>query len=324
MWKIPIPSARRYRHACIAVLVTAFSLALVDRGEAQTERLSCEDLLTEAFFLKASRDDVMRCVTADIINERDTNGKGNTALHLAATYTADTSMILQILRLKADTSIRQIDRLTPLHMVAAYGANGTAVSALIVFGADLDERVTSNKTYAPWKGRPFSTWGTSALHLAASRPEAADIVVALLAGGATVDPWDYPKGRTPLHLAAKVPENSAIVDMLIKMGADVNATDTAKDTPLHLAALDANSDLQVIRRLLAAGSDADAVNDRGQTPLQFAAARAKDPEVVMALFDATSDPCSKDEDNRTAWSNIGFNETLKNSPPFWALRQACP
>ncbi len=58
MWKKSIPSVRWYRHACIAVLATAFCLSSADLGEAQTERLSCDDLLTEAFFLKASRADV--------------------------------------------------------------------------------------------------------------------------------------------------------------------------------------------------------------------------------------------------------------------------
>ena len=209
-------------------------------------------------------------------------------------------------------------------MAAAFGTNGAAISALVIFGAELDERVTSHTTYAPWKGLPFSTWGTTPLHLAAARPEAVDVVAALLVGGATVSPWDYPKARTPLHLAAEIPGNFDIVDLLIRKGADVNPTDTSGDTPLHLAAaVRENSDALIIERLLRAGADADAVNDSGITPLQYAAARAIDPRVVTALFDMSSKPCVKDKEGRTAWSNIGFNEALKNTTPFWLLRQAC-
>jgi ankyrin repeat protein len=114
--------------------------------------------------------------------------------------------------------------------------------------------------------------GMTALHWAA-RGGQADIVTALLEGGANVKAVTRLGGYTPLHLAAQE-GHGAIVRALLAKGAEAGAVTTTGVVPLHFAAAAGNVD--VISALLDKGADPNAKEPQwGQTPLMFAAAAGR-------------------------------------------------
>jgi ankyrin repeat protein len=128
--------------------------------------------------------------------------------------------------------------------------------------------------------------GSTALHDAAEVGDV-ELVRALLAAGADVDPTTRLGAYTPLHLAA-AGARSDVVRELLDAGADPNATtETGDVVALHFAA--AAGDVASIRALLDAGADVNLRESaRGQTPLIFAASRGR-VDAVRALIDAGAD-----------------------------------
>jgi uncharacterized protein len=122
--------------------------------------------------------------------------------------------------------------------------------------------------------------GVTALHWAA-RGADAEMVKALVAGGANASARTELGAFTPLHLAA---ERGAapIVRALLAAGAPVDARSSTGATPLMLAA--ASGDSVTITALVDAGANVNAEEtDRLQTPLVFAAASDRLDAVKLLL-----------------------------------------
>ena len=119
--------------------------------------------------------------------------------------------------------------------------------------------------------------GTTALHWAVHRNDAAMVDVLLEAGATPTLQNRY--GFPPLHFSA-VNGNPAILERLLAQGADPDTTVPGGETALMTASR--TGDPAVIAALLAAGADANAVNDAGQTALMWAAA-ANNADAVTAL-----------------------------------------
>jgi ankyrin repeat protein len=127
--------------------------------------------------------------------------------------------------------------------------------------------------------------GMTGLHWAA-RGGQADVVTALLEGGANVKAVTRLGGYTPLHLAAQE-GHGAIVRALLAKGAEAGAVTTTGVVPLHFAAAAGNVD--VISALLDKGADPNAKEPQwGQTPLMFAAAAGR-TEAVKRLATGGAD-----------------------------------
>ncbi len=125
-------------------------------------------------------------------------------------------------------------------------------------------------------------------------------------------------GWTPLHLAARKNLNTAIIAGLVAAGADPKATENSGETPLHKAARNNNS--AVIDALLEAGADINAQDLFGETPLHEAAAYTTTLAVIIALLKAGADPSVKSKEDKTPWDHAQHNEAIKNSAPYWRLK----
>ena len=108
--------------------------------------------------------------------------------------------------------------------------------------------------------------GMTALHIAAEAG-AVDRVVALLAGGASVNSGDA-FGWAPLHFAASN-GHVACVRALVDGGASVDAREAVRWTPLHMAAM--NGRAESVRALVELGAYERAVNDFGLSAAHVAA-----------------------------------------------------
>lgn len=126
--------------------------------------------------------------------------------------------------------------------------------------------------------------GTSALHWAAHRDDAA-MVDALIAAGANVNAVNH-YAVMPLALAAEN-GNAAVIGRLLTAGANANAATFGGETVLHTAARTGKVD--AVQVLLSHGAAVDARESfRGQTPLMWAAAEGN-RDVLDALIKAGAD-----------------------------------
>jgi len=140
---------------------------------------------------------------------------------------------------------------------AAMRGDAAKVKALIAQRADVNQAQGDGMTGLHW----------------AARGGQADVVTALLEGGANVKAVTRLGGYTPLHLAAQE-GHVAIVRALLAKGAEAGAVTTTGVVPLHFAAAAGNAD--VISALLDRGADPNAKEPQwGQTPIMFAAAAGR-------------------------------------------------
>ena len=147
------------------------------------------------------------------------------------------------------------EHITPF-WTAIYGRQLPLVQLLLKYHADPDDAQTDGQ---PVIFRVLSE---------------TNILAALLAAGAKVDPTD-PAGnqRTPLWYAANG-NNVAAVDILLKHGANPNASDQDGSTPLSAAAC-RSADSGIFELLLAHQADPNVRNHDGLTPLSYVKANGK-------------------------------------------------
>lgn len=283
-----------------------FILLVLAAGAASAQ--NCEGFLSANFFQNHANDIILDCAGREGLDSRAEDG--STALHFAAAY-GDAALVRTLLVSGADLALLDRAGLTPLDAAVVHSTDAAVVASLLAWGAPADAN---------------NSWGrdraTTPLMRAAARPEAIDILAALLAAGA--DPhWRDDEGNTALHWALRTPAGGEAARLLLRRGA---AADTASDdgtTPLHVAA-SYSSDPQLADILVDAGASADAEGPEGVTPLMLAATYATEPSFFDELLYAAEEPCKADENTRTARLLAEANPALRNSEPYWRLNQLCP
>lgn len=214
------------------------------------------------------------------------NTQGRTLLHLAATApkpscykegrcTEPTPMDL-LVDVRGDPDVRDVDGLTPLHVVA----DNKAAEALLGARADPDVRTPG---------------GRSALHsLVVRRPRVAEVLVH---GGADVNARDF-RGITPLHLCP----DASLAKSLIEQSADPDVADDDGKTAIHWCAAEHSNLVSV---LIASGAGASRRDSGGDTALHSCPA----PEVVALLLAHRADVDIENKDDRTALFSCAVNSS---------------
>lgn len=307
-----------------AVVLLAACLA----RPAVAQGAGCEGFLTEAFFRSTPPARVLTCVMEGArVEARDDDG--NTVLHLAAAYAPDAAVTRVLLQVGADVTLRNAANRTPMHMAAAHSMDPAQIVTLAVWGAEVDKGTADDDCW-------LVECTTSPLHLAARRPEAVEVVTALLAAGADPnihagkDLADISGELTedrylpPLHLATRH-AGVETVATLLQGGAKVDATDNGrrKRTALHYAAARKDGGRKIVQALLDAGASADAADFEENTPLMLAASRSSDPNVFARLLDAADEPCSKNATGITALMYHNENTALEQGDVYWGLHDRC-
>ena len=168
------------------------------------------------------------------------------------------------------------DHGTSLLMVAAAGGSMRVIEFLLSRGVSA---ATANED------------GKTALHFAASHPDAFG---ALVAAGAELAAQDK-DGRTAVHETAV---HGWVDDVAVKAQAfDVSSPDLNGRTPLHDAA--AHVQLGAIVKLLELGAPISRPDKAGVTPLHLAASHAAGSEAVRLLMQRGAVPSAKDGSNTT-------------------------
>ncbi len=149
--------------------------------------------------------------------------------------------------------------------------------------------------------------GTTALHWAVQRDDAAMVELLLRAGADARAANRY--GVQPLPIAA-VNGNAAILALLIEAGADPNAGLSPDEAPLMTAARTGKVD--ALKVLIAHGTNVEARDSRGQTALMWAAAR-DNGAAVRLLIEAGAD--TKVRTSNPPRGGRGSEMSVFNSPP---------
>lgn len=262
---------------------------------------------------------LIQCVSdRAFLEERDDHFR--TPLHLAIEARRDLAVLDAIRRTAGDDWADFRKRLddkgrTALHLAARSGS-ADAVRWLIAWGAEVDALFNGKWHY--WSVLPWVS-GVSPLHLAVGRPDAPEIVSALLAGGA--DPEQLRMVRSndgaqdywPVSLfAARYAQDTRTLVALAARPGALTAEAGNGSTALHIAAAWDRSP-EILQFLIEQGLSPDEKNDEGRLPLHFAANRATRPETVTLLFNATSDPCVADDQGLTPLDYLLMNPELADN-----------
>ncbi|MEO7720043.1 MAG: ankyrin repeat domain-containing protein [Capsulimonas sp.] len=159
----------------------------------------------------------------------------------------------RILRDNPDLAHERYSGLTLLHAASAAG-NLALVAELLKLGVDANIQDEGGHT-------PLYRAGNECAG-------SADIVRALIHGGANVDACDGTKRCTALHMAARR-GNVEAAEALVECGANIEARDSYGDTPLRRAVNCGKTTVAAL--LLAKGADPLSMGSKGLTP--FSAAR---------------------------------------------------
>ncbi len=235
---------------------------------------------------------------------------GSTALHHAAAY-ATPAIMKMLLDAGADVEAGNRFGQKPLHWAFA---NREQVSLLLERGANVNGQAHDGRT---------------ALYLAASQHNSADVLELLLAKGA--DPnLATTNGRTPLMAAsaggevammrklidrkanvnvssgtgsvalmdAAASRSSVAVTLLLAHGADANAKTKRNQTALAMAATFGSED--IARMLVERGADVNVLDERGYSPLMYAAySEAQPAGIVKMLLAKGAETNIKGEEDET-------------------------
>lgn len=231
---------------------------------------------------------------------------GETPLHLAAEL-GDGILAAALLEALADVNAVDGRGRTALHIAAESPGRFAVVEALLAAGADVDHRGATGETplhsaMSGNRGR-FDLTSVFVLDPLAPRPPwqppENPAVAALVGAGADLDARG-PAGETALHRAAAQGQAHHVA-VLLDGGAAVDARNEGGATPLHLAATARND--AAVMALVAAGADIDAQNDSGETPLHLAT-RSYRPRVADRLLELGADPGVRNSGGRAAGSPV--------------------
>ncbi|MEZ0226560.1 MAG: ankyrin repeat domain-containing protein [Alphaproteobacteria bacterium] len=201
----------------------------------------------------------------------------------SALYGGAITTVRELVRLGADTAIKDKSGRTPLHIAAWVGSldlvryfmeevlpsenapdtfSGALYDAVFYEHVKVAQYLLASGKADP--NRPTAS-GETVLNTAILQSEPAVVAALLEAGADPVRPDK--KGRTPLLLAVGR-KNLPLAKLLVTHGADVNAICTEGGTSLFDAV--ANDDREMVEFLLASGANPMARNKEDLTPCQFA------------------------------------------------------
>ena len=207
---------------------------------------------------------------AEGINLRTKSTK-RTPLHEAA-GNGHAAIVRLLLDHGADPSIPSAEQRTALH-VASFGGSLATVEALLDHGGS---RWASLVTDAAPESR--DVYAKTPLHYAAEcRADAAPIIKAMVAAGASLTARNRDDQGTPLHVAA-IRGNAEAVRALLEADHDrsvLNAPQGDGSTPLMLACWGGH--LDVVRLLIERGANVNATG-RGNTTALIALVKSLDPD----------------------------------------------
>ncbi|XP_033751574.1 palmitoyltransferase ZDHHC17-like [Pecten maximus] len=153
----------------------------------------------------------------------------STPLHWA-TRQGHLKMVVQLMSLGADPTLRDGEGCSCIHLAAQFG-HTAIVAYLIAKGNDVDM---------------VDQHGMTALMYASYRIFAYDPVRMLLTFGASLDKTDKIQGNSPLHFACQS-ANTVVIKTLINAGANLDALNAKRQTPIDLAAMHKHT--AVVKRL---------------------------------------------------------------------------
>ena len=294
-----------------------------DRGQLPNPA-DCENWNTVSFTRAAPVPVFAECLASDReVDERD--GAGDTPLHLAVSEWEE-EVAVMLLEAGADPNARNLQGLSPLHLVAAELRADTVLAALLLAsGADPNERDNGGRTPLHRAVTHPDTGIVMLLLRAGAELEARDnqgltplpwamnaaratgpAIEALLAAGADVRVFDQ-NGETPLHRAVDL-QDRQLVARLLELGADPNAAGWGGRTALHIAGW---GPAPVLQELLAAGADVRARTLDGQSPLH-SAATARDLAGLPALLAAGADVNARDNNGETPLHRAARSRAVPN------------
>ncbi|GMO11564.1 MAG: hypothetical protein Ta2A_20310 [Treponemataceae bacterium] len=238
------------------------------------------------------------------INTQDVYGW--TPLILAGRETDDPSLIEVMLALGADITLTDFDTdFMPggANVLMHAAGNNTHPEVIQVIIAAMKEKAAALQSPV-LSIHAQDNAGNTALHMACSNPDAANVITAmLLKNGADVNKTNE-LGNTPLYTVLK---NASFMDLrlvnstaavLIASGADVNKTGEDAATPLmYAASYEGNS--EGVALLIEAGADVRARASGGITALMIAALYHCQSEILGALLEAGADMNAKSDDGIT-------------------------
>ena len=248
------------------------------------------------------------------------DGRGGTPLHWAAALQNKPEIVELLLQRGANVhaneatelTVRQSvlrpesrilhqigEKLTPLHLAAAYSQSSAVVETLLKGGADINAPSATNDT---------------PLHVAAGFSDARNVVAVLLLHGANINARNE-YAQKPLHHAAASSRDPYVVEQLLERDSlDINAVDKWYRTPLHIAAQ--QSEIPKIMELLLQPryhADINALDRHQCTPLHVAAQVSQLPQMVELLLDRGADATILDKVGKTAFDYAKENEHLQNN-----------
>ncbi len=269
--------------AVTAAFLTA-ALLLIAAGAAQAETADDAALRNAAW--DGRLDEVERLLG----NGADPNvpdHNGWTALHAAAER-ADALILEALLESGGNPDLQDADGRTPLILAALFPydelRSQLAIRYLLRSGAEPDLA---------------DTWGRTPLFAVAINHQQPTSARDLLAAGADPNKQD-PAGITPLHAAVHSESklSADLVQALVDGGARGDIAEGAGgETPLQIFVRVGSNDGRIVDALADAGADVDAKNPDGESPLHTAirnGGTSENNRVVEALLAADADPCIKD------------------------------
>lgn len=237
---------------------------------------------------------------ADINMWRRDNHK--TALHIAI-FAKRKDCVEALLDARADVTLTDVNRNTPLHLLAANIDDAELALRLIEMGANVNEKnkhgdtplhlacethnVTAAKVLVDNGADVNITNGTLNDPLCVALYQKhinSKIISLLLVSRAKLN--ERHRANNPLHLACGKSFN--LVTELISRKADVTLPSIGGRTPLHYAAFE-TPDIRIIKALLAAGADPSARDGNGCIPLHYACLIGAN-EAICLLIQANSTP----------------------------------
>ena len=229
-------------------------------GQHESRKISCT-LLHQAAQLQKSHmtSYLLRFIKSDVIDAR-----GRTPLHYAVEGGNKFSSTFALLSFGADTSSRDDQGWTPLHVASHYGVS-EGVSSLLGAGAEVDALDSADMTPLHHCAFSFHQYPSAAMLL-------------LLEAGASTSSLNK-DGYTPLQLAMitsiKTTSPSHLSSILDQQTDLISAKLPPLDrTLLHLAA-EADCGSSMLSVLFSRQADLEAEDKDGKTPVQVAGKRAQ-------------------------------------------------